>query len=136
MSEQGRSAEEMQLVWEAVALHSSADIASRMAPEIALVALGASADAVGVGLDQLAPADVAAILRAYPRLGFKEAALRASSTTASVNRSHARCIRGPRSGGATSKARACRRSRIGSARRRSRSERPPNATRLARAARV
>jgi hypothetical protein len=32
-------------------------------------------DAVGAGLDQLVPADVDAVLQAYPRLGFKEAAI-------------------------------------------------------------
>jgi hypothetical protein len=75
LSEHGRSAEEIEIVWEAIALHLSGDIVTRMAPDIAFVAIGAAADAVGAGLDQLAPADVDAVLQAYPRLGFKEAAI-------------------------------------------------------------
>jgi hypothetical protein len=76
LSEQGRSAEEIEIVWEGIALHLTGDIVTRMAPEIAFVALGAAADAVGAGLDQLSAADVDAVLQAYPRLGFKEAAVR------------------------------------------------------------
>jgi len=75
LSEQGRSAEEIEIVWEGIALHLTGDIVTRMAPEIAFVALGAAADAVGAGLDQLSGADVNAVLQAYPRLGFKEAAV-------------------------------------------------------------
>src|SRR5690606_31807970 len=73
--EHRRSAEEAALVWEAIALHLTGEIAVRMAPEIALVALGAAADATGAGLEQLPESEVAAVLEAYPRLGFKEAAV-------------------------------------------------------------
>jgi hypothetical protein len=75
LSEQGRSAEEIKMVWEGIALHLTGDIVTQMGPEIAFVALGAAADAVGAGLDQLSAADVGAVLQAYPRLGFKEAAV-------------------------------------------------------------
>ena len=40
-------------VWEAIALHTSAGIASRMAAEIALVHLGAALDFLGLGIDQV-----------------------------------------------------------------------------------
>jgi hypothetical protein len=56
-------------------LHTTNQIAERLTPEGALVALGAAADAVGAGLDQLPQEDVAAVLMEYPRLGFKEAAV-------------------------------------------------------------
>src|SRR5690606_33429069 len=75
LMEHRRSAEEAALVWEAIALHLTGEIAVRMAPEIALVALGAAADATGAGLEQLPESEVAAVLEAYPRLGFKEAAV-------------------------------------------------------------
>src|SRR5215831_14369800 len=42
-------------VWEAIALHTSAGIASRMAAEIALVHLGAALDFLGLGIDQVPP---------------------------------------------------------------------------------
>jgi hypothetical protein len=73
--EHGRSPEEVELVWQAIALHTSGEIATRMAPLVASVALGAAADAVGAGIEKLSPADVQAVLAAYPRLGFKEAAV-------------------------------------------------------------
>jgi hypothetical protein len=75
LNARGLAAREVELVWEAIALHLSGDIASRMAPEIAFVSAGAAADAVGVGLDRVAASDVQAILEAYPRLGFKQAAV-------------------------------------------------------------
>ncbi len=64
-----------EVVWDAIALHTSAAIAERKAPEIAMVALGASMDAAGRNLDQLAAADVESVLDAFPRLGFKQAAI-------------------------------------------------------------
>lgn len=76
LTDHGRSPEEVELVWEAIALHLTGEIANRMAPEIALVSLGAAADAAGVGLEVIDPAEVDAILSAYPRLGFKEEAMR------------------------------------------------------------
>ena len=75
LSEHGRSADESERVWQAVALHLYPFLSAHVAPEAALVALGAAADAVGLGLEQLAPADVDEVLAAYPRLGFKEGAI-------------------------------------------------------------
>jgi hypothetical protein len=61
-------------VWEAIALHTSAGIASRMAAEIALVHLGAGLDFLGLGLDQVPPQLLEEILTSYPRLNFKSSA--------------------------------------------------------------
>jgi len=60
-------------VWEAIALHTSAGIASRMATEIALVHLGAGLDFLGLGIDQVPPQSLEEILTSYPRLNFKSA---------------------------------------------------------------
>jgi len=62
-------------VWDAIALHTSVGIVTRKAPEIAAVSIGAAIDATGLGLADLAAQDVAEVLAAFPRLGFKEAAL-------------------------------------------------------------
>jgi hypothetical protein len=75
LTEHGRSAEESERVWQAVALHLYPFLAEHLPPEAALVGLGAAADAVGQGLDQLAPADIDEVLAAYPRLGFKQGAI-------------------------------------------------------------
>jgi hypothetical protein len=71
----GRSDREIELVWDAIALHTNPTIAVRKAPEIALIALGAGLDVAGNGYDQIQPADMATILAAYPRLDFKQAAV-------------------------------------------------------------
>jgi hypothetical protein len=60
-------------VWEAIALHTSAGIASRMAAEIALVHLGAGLDFLGLGIDQVPPQLLEEVLTSYPRLNFKSA---------------------------------------------------------------
>jgi len=62
-----------ELVWDAIALHSSAGIAERKQPEIALISLGAHLDLFGLRLDQLTPSLVDDVLQLYPRLGMKAA---------------------------------------------------------------
>lgn len=65
------SPERADLVWEAIALHTSPGIATRMAAEIALVHLGAGLELLGLGLDQVPPKVVEEVLDKYPRLNFK-----------------------------------------------------------------
>ena len=59
------------LVWEAIALHTSPGIASRLANEIALVHFGAGLDFLGLGLDQVPRQLVEEIFEKYPRMKFK-----------------------------------------------------------------
>ncbi len=66
---------QVELVWDAIALHTNGPVASRKAPEIAMVSVGAGVDASGMLLDTLAPADVEAVLAAFPRLNFKQFAV-------------------------------------------------------------
>jgi len=61
------------LVWDAIALHSVADIADRREPEVALVHFGAHVDVMGLRLDEISPALIDDTLALYPRLGFKKA---------------------------------------------------------------
>jgi HD domain len=70
LREAGYPAERIATVWDGIAMHASW-IADFKAPEIALVSAGVRADVVGAELDGLSPRDVEAVLRAFPRLGFK-----------------------------------------------------------------
>jgi hypothetical protein len=65
------SPERSDLVWKAVALHTTAGVATRLASEIALVHLGAGLELFGLGLDQVPPEVVEEVLEKYPRLNFK-----------------------------------------------------------------
>ena len=70
--EHGLSDEKAEIVWDAIALHTSIGIAVRKQPEIALVHLGATADLLGIRISDITPETVEQILDAYPRLGFNQ----------------------------------------------------------------
>ena len=61
------------IVWDAIALHSTADIADRREPEVALVHFGAHADVMGLRIDEISPQLIDDTIALYPRLGFKKA---------------------------------------------------------------
>jgi len=65
------SPERADLVWKAIALHTSPGIPTRLAGEIALVHLGAGLDFLGLGLDQVPSQVLEEILEKYPRMRFK-----------------------------------------------------------------
>jgi hypothetical protein len=65
--------ESIEVVWDAVALHTSRGIVERKRPEIALVSAGAGADVFGFGIDQLPKEAVAQVIAVFPRPGFKKA---------------------------------------------------------------
>jgi hypothetical protein len=67
----GLKTEHIQLVWDAIALHTTRSIALYKQPEVAMCQSGIAADIIGLGLDLIAPQDIAAILAAYPRLSMK-----------------------------------------------------------------
>lgn len=67
------AAEKTRLVWDAIALHSSADIADRREPEVALVHFGAHVDVMGLRLDEIPRDLIEDTLALYPRVGFKAA---------------------------------------------------------------
>ena len=65
--------ESIEVVWDAVALHTSGGIVERKRPEIALVSAGAGADVAGFGIDRLRREAVAQVIAVFPRPGFKKA---------------------------------------------------------------
>lgn len=73
----GIGADETQLVWTAIALHTTPEIPQHLAPEIALVTAGVEADVLGLGLDRISADERAAIVEAHPRPDFKNRILHA-----------------------------------------------------------
>ena len=68
-----------ELVWDAIALHSTREIPWCKRPEIALLNGGAAADVIGVGLDAIPIGDRDAVLAAYPRIDFERGIVQAFS---------------------------------------------------------
>ena len=71
--EHGLSDEKAEIVWDAIALHTSIGIASRKQPEIALVHLGVSADILGMGLEDIDREIIERVIDNYSRLGCNRA---------------------------------------------------------------
>jgi HD domain len=65
------------LVWTAVALHTTPGVPARMDPEIAATARGVLTDVVGLGLEDLDPELVEEVLAVHPRGDFKHEFLQA-----------------------------------------------------------
>jgi hypothetical protein len=64
--------DQVQTVWEAIALHTTPGIPKYMGPEVALLNSGVVLDVIGVGFDQF-PVEVREeIVARYPRTNFKE----------------------------------------------------------------
>jgi hypothetical protein len=60
-----------EIVWDAIALHTTTHIPLRKRPEIALVHLGAAVDITGQKIGDIAPETVRQILEEYPRINLK-----------------------------------------------------------------
>ena len=75
--DRGFPAEAADVVWTAIALHTTPEIPGRMAPEIAVTSLGVLTDVIGIGLDALSPDAVDEITAAHPRGDFKRGFLQA-----------------------------------------------------------
>jgi hypothetical protein len=73
----GFSAASAEVVWTAIALHTTPGIPHRLAPEVAALARGVLTDVVGIGLDDLDPDGVAEVVAAHPRGDFKTEFLQA-----------------------------------------------------------
>lgn len=71
LTEAGLNLKRVDVVWDGIAMHPFA-LSGFKRPEISLVAAGAGADVVGAGLDQLSKEQIAAVVTAFPRLGFKQ----------------------------------------------------------------
>jgi hypothetical protein len=66
-----------EVVWDAIALHTTPEIPWHKRPEIALVNGGAAADVIGLGLDEIPNGDREAVLAAYPRNDFERGIVQA-----------------------------------------------------------
>jgi hypothetical protein len=65
------------VVWDAIALHTTPEIPWHKRPEIALVTGGVEADVLGDGLDEIPVDDQDAVLATYLRIDFKRGIVRA-----------------------------------------------------------
>jgi HD domain-containing protein len=71
------------LVWEAIALHTTPGIPQYMRPEIALTNAGVLLDVIGIGYDEYTPEQRDQVLAAYPRGGnFKRDFIKAQTCSA------------------------------------------------------
>lgn len=68
-------ADRVEVVWDAIALHTNVGIATRKRPEIGIVSVGSGLDFTGNGLQDIPSDALAEILAAFPRAGFKQEAL-------------------------------------------------------------
>lgn len=66
-----RSHDVAQTAWLAIALHTTPEIPTRLAPEIALVTAGVETDVLGLQLEEITPSDREAVTEAHPRPNFK-----------------------------------------------------------------
>jgi hypothetical protein len=71
LKERGIPADQIQLVWDAIALHTTPSLALHKEPEVAAACAGIAVDVVAMGLDQIRPDEIRAILTEFPRLAFK-----------------------------------------------------------------
>jgi HD domain-containing protein len=75
LEERGYAKEKAAMVWDGIAMHASL-IGHFKPPEIRLVGEGAGADAVAPDFSQISKAQVAEVVKAFPRLQFKTAFLK------------------------------------------------------------
>src|SRR5277367_2760991 len=72
LKERDIAAEQMQLVWDAIALHTTRSIALHKEPEVVMTHSGIAVDAIGAGLDRIPTNKLQAILAAFPRFALKK----------------------------------------------------------------
>ena len=68
---EGLSDRRAQLIWDLVALNSTPSLALHKEPEVAVGTMGIGLDYGGFGFELIPSADIAEILRAFPRLSMK-----------------------------------------------------------------
>ncbi|SRR5713101_684254 len=72
LKSRGISTQQMQIVWDAIALHTTRSIALHKEPEVAMTHSGITLDVLGAGLDQIPQDKQRAILTEFPRLALKD----------------------------------------------------------------
>src|SRR6202789_3143629 len=71
LKERGIATLQLQLVWDAIALHTTRSIALHKEPEVAMAHSGIAVDVLGAGLDRIPHDKQEAIVAAFPRLALK-----------------------------------------------------------------
>jgi HD domain len=71
LKDRGISTLQRQVVWDAIALHTTPSIALHKEPEVAMTHSGIAVDVIGVGLDRIPQDKQCAVLTGFPRLAFK-----------------------------------------------------------------
>jgi hypothetical protein len=71
MKERGISTQQTQVVWDAIALHTTRSIALHKEPEVVMTHSGITADVLGASLDRIPQDKQGAILADFPRLALK-----------------------------------------------------------------
>jgi hypothetical protein len=71
----GFSPQALQLVWDAIAIHTMPTVAPYKEAEVALLNYGVALDVVGKGYQQLSKEHREEIIKQFPRTGFKEKAI-------------------------------------------------------------
>jgi HD domain len=74
---EGFSTAEADLVWTAIALHTTPEVPYQMAPVIAATTAGVETDVLGIRLDALTSDEIAAVTAVHPRPNFKNEILQA-----------------------------------------------------------
>jgi hypothetical protein len=72
LKDRGVSAQQTQVVWDAIALHTTPTLAFHKEPEVVMTHSGIAVDVLGAGLDRIPQEKQGAILTAFPRLAFKD----------------------------------------------------------------
>ena len=67
----GISTQQMQVVWDAIALHTTPTLALHKEPEVVMTHSGIAVDVLGASLDRIPQDKQRAILTEFPRLAFK-----------------------------------------------------------------
>jgi hypothetical protein len=65
------STQQTQVVWDAIALHTTPTLALHKEPEVIMTHSGIAVDVLGVGLDRIPEDKQRAVLTEFPRLAFK-----------------------------------------------------------------
>lgn len=71
LKDRGISTQQTQVVWDAIALHTTPTIALHKEPEVVMTHSGIALDVLGVGLDRIPQDKQRAVLTEFPRLAFK-----------------------------------------------------------------
>jgi hypothetical protein len=71
LKDRGISTQQMQVVWDAIALHTTPTLALHKEPEVVMTHSGIAVDVLGAGLDRIPQDKQRAVLIEFPRLAFK-----------------------------------------------------------------